>query len=267
MYAIITNILASEIQFSLINELHFVSGSLKLMVRSSLLTSDQVTRGMDDLIGVLEEQYELESTVSVDGSDDDDDSITCGLLPPKKTNKARMHAEEEVSLLFREYRKSEQLPVFKRTANTKYLHGTESNTISDHMIIIGDEIEQRGAYLPSGKNYADYFKFGKFQHIQFWLHHQKQFPKLWMYALRIASANPTEVSCESLFSQSGYASTSRNTRMKSVNFERETIIANNLQNVYFDIERAVDTYMKRENNKEWGDDDDCRDAMFYLDQE
>jgi hypothetical protein len=84
-------------------ELHFVSGSLKLMVRSSLPTSDQVTRGMDDLIGFLEEQYELESTVTVDdGSDDDNDSITCGLLPPKKTNKSRMHAEEEVSLLFRE---------------------------------------------------------------------------------------------------------------------------------------------------------------------
>ncbi len=139
--------------------------------------------------------------------------------------------------------------------------------LSDNMIIIGDEIEQQGANLPSGKNYADYFKFGKFQHVQFWLHHQKQFPKLWMYALQIASANPTEVSCESLFSQSGYASTSRNTRMKSINFECQTIIAHNLKKVYFDIEQAVNKYKKREKNNEWGDDDNYCDAMFYLDWE
>ena len=60
--------------------------------------------------------------------------------------------------------------------------------------------------------------------------------------------------------------------MKSVTFERETIIAHNLQRVYFDVEHAIDTYMKRkENNKDWGNavDDDydgSRDDLFYLDR-
>lgn len=61
------------------------------------------------------------------------------------------------------------------------------------------------------------------------------FPKLWMYAVRIALANPTEVSCKALFSQSGYASTSRRTRLKLATFERETMLAYNLQKVYFDL--------------------------------
>jgi len=192
-------------------------------------------------------------------------------LPAQNTNQPHSSAEEEVSLYFREYRKVEQLPVFKRKEDTKYLHGTESNTISDSMIIIGNEIEERGQDLPSGKNYADYFKSGKFQHIRYWMDHKTQFPKVWIYAVQIASANPTEVSCESLFSQSDYASTSRRTQMKSVTFERETIIAHNLQRVYFDVEHAIDTYMKRKANKDWGNavDDDydgSRDDLFYLDR-
>ena len=40
--------------------------------------------------------------------------------------------------------------------------------------------------------------------------------------------------------------------MKSVTFECETIIAHNLQRVYFDVEHAIDTYMKRKENKDWG---------------
>jgi hypothetical protein len=87
-----------------------------------------------------------------------------------------------------------------------------------------------------------------------------------MYAVRIALANPTEVSCKALFSQSGYASTSRRTRLKSVTFEHETILAYNLNKVYFDLDHAVNTYMKREELKNWDEDEDDRDGLFYLEQ-
>jgi hypothetical protein len=153
------------------------------------------------------------------------------------------------------YKRPELLPTFKKTDKTKYLHGVESDTISDTTIVIGDEIEKCGNDLPSGRNYADYFKIGTFEYIRFWVDHLKDFPKLWSYAVEIASCNPTEVSCESLFSQSGYASNSRRTKLKSRQFEREVIIANNLQKVYFDIDHAIEIFMEQERKKDWNDEE------------
>ena len=159
--------------------------------------------------------YDNDTTTTSPMEDDLDDEAfggaLAGLLCSKQPN-AYQKAVEEVSLYLYEYRKSHQLPVFEKNNNTKYLHGTISDTISDGMITLGDVVKERGHDLPSGKNYADYFKLGHFDHICFWLDHQEVFPKLWMYAVRIALANPTKVSCEALFSQSGYASTSRRAR-------------------------------------------------------
>ena len=56
--------------------------------------------------------------------------------------------------------------------------------------------------------------------------------------------------------------------MKSTQFEREVIVAHNLQNVYFDFDfdRAVDIFMKREKNKDWNDEE-TRDALYYMEAE
>lgn len=43
--------------------------------------------------------------------------------------------------------------------------------LSDRSIVIGDEIEKLGNDLPSGRNYADYFKMGTFEYIRFWVDH------------------------------------------------------------------------------------------------
>lgn len=239
-------------------------GSMKCIVGSSLMTNDQLKNGVESLIGILEKLYEAEIAPEV-VIDDDDDDVIDGILPPTITNKPHKLAGEEIATLFREYRKTEQLPVFERNKNTKYLHGTEPDSISEQMVIIGDIITERGIDLPSQKNYADYFKGGQFEHVRFWLDHKKEFPKLWLYAVRIASANPTEVSCESLFSESGYASCPRRTRLKTENFERETIMSHNMQKVYFDLENAVDTYMKRDENKDWGISNN-RDDLNYMER-
>ena len=77
---------------------------------------------------------------------------------------------------------------------------------------------------------------------------------------------PTEVSCETLFSESGYSSSARRTRLKSIQFEREVNIAHNLQWVFFDMDRAVDTFIYRQQNKKW-DDDEGRDALGFMEQE
>lgn len=237
---------------------------------SSLLTKDQREKGINTLIRVIEDQYESELTTLEHDSEeeeDDDDIQVAGLFRAQKNN-PRQKAVDEISSYLYDYRKMAQLPEFKKTNGTKYLHGTDSDTISDSMITIGDEVSKPGCDLPSGKNYANYFKLGKFDHVRFWIDHQVEFPKLWAYAVQIASANPTEVSCESLFSQSGYASTARRTRVKSVTFERETLLAHNLQTVFFDLEHAVDTFLKREQNKDWDESQDNeRDDLFYLEQQ
>jgi hypothetical protein len=118
-------------------------------------------------------------------------------------------------------------------------------------ITIGDEIDKRGENLPSGKNLADYFRAkedGVFDHIRFWMDHKDEFPTLWPYAIERASCNPTEVSCESLFSISGYKSGARQTTLKARQFEREVIISYNIQHVFFDIEHAVNVFLKRTEN-------------------
>lgn len=54
--------------------------------------------------------------------------------------------------------------------------------------------------------------------------------------------------------------------MKSRQFEREVIIANNLQKVYFDIDHAIEIFMERERKKDWNDEE-TRDDLFYMELE
>ena len=240
------------------------------MIGSTLLTEDQFEYGVSSLIDVIESRYELEEPDQDDVGEDSNDAFFARFSfsnNAKVSFQAREKASSEVNLFVRQYRKPEMMPKFKRTPNTKYLHGTESDTISDTTIAIGDKVEERGADLPSGKNLADYFNLeGEFLHIKFWMDHKKKFPMLWSYAVERSSSNPTEVSCETLFSESGYASNARRTRLKSVQFEREVNIAHNLQWVFFDIERAVDTFLYRQKHKKW-DYAEGRDALMFMEQE
>jgi hypothetical protein len=142
------------------------------------------------------------------------------------------------------YKKAKQTPVFDKTPNTKYLHESESDSILDSINSIGDVVIKRGKDLRSGKNLSDYWKNGKFDHIKFWLNHQKLFHKLWSLSLEKALTNPTDFSCETLFSESGYASNSHCSKLKSTQFEREVILAHNLQHVFFDVEHEVDIFLR-----------------------
>lgn len=49
--------------------------------------------------------------------------------------------------------------------------------------------------------------------------------------------------------------------------EQEVILAHNLQHVFFDIERAIDIFIEREKNKNWEEDAEYRDELFYMEQE
>jgi hypothetical protein len=69
-----------------------------------------------------------------------------------------------------------------------------------------------------------------------------------------------------LFSESGYASTSLQTRLKSKQFEQEVIIAHSLQYAFLNLERAGDIFMEREKKKDW-DDDEHKDDLWYIEQE
>jgi hypothetical protein len=54
--------------------------------------------------------------------------------------------------------------------------------------------------------------------------------------------------------------------LKSRQFEREVIIANNLQKVYFDIDHAIEIFMERERKKDWNDEETQND-LFYMELE
>ena len=54
--------------------------------------------------------------------------------------------------------------------------------------------------------------------------------------------------------------------MKSRQFEREVIIAKNLQKVYFDIDHAIEIFMERERKKDWNDEETQND-LFYMELE
>ena len=219
------------------------------MVSSSLVTEEQLKRGVESLTRVLEKRYELDAPHDDDEmSDVDDSNLGFDFLPPVSSVRAIDQAKMEVNSFLRYYKKQSAMPKFKNTSTTKYLYGCDST--SDATIAIGQDDESEGDDLPSGKNYAHYFSTsGPFDYIKFLMDHKKEFPKLWSYAIEKASCNPTEVACETLFSESGYASNARRTKLKSTQFEREVIVAHNLQNVYFDFDRAVDIFMKREKNK------------------
>ena len=239
------------------------------MVGSSLLTLDQWKYGIDSLIDEIETRYEKDSPDEIESDGDDDELQMLGYVP-KSHNKsdARDKATTEVMNFIKNYKKIAALPKYKPNSNTRYLHGTESNTINDDTIVLWAEVEEKGTDLPSGRNLANYItKEGKFKHIQFWVDHSKKFPKLWSFAVERASCNPTEVSCETLFSESGYASTARNTKLSSRQFEREVSIARNIQVVYFDIEHAVDVFLARKKKGDWDEDEEARDALFYMEQE
>ena len=45
------------------------------------------------------------------------------------------------------------------------------------------------------------------------------------------------------------------------------ILAHNLKHVFFDIERAIDVFMDREKNKNWDEDEEYRDELYYMTQE
>ncbi len=135
-------------------------GSVKDMLTSSLMTKDQQKNGVEMFIRTIEDMYDNDTNTTSPMEDDSDDEAfggaLAGLLRSKQPN-AYQKAVEEVPLYLYEYRRSHQLPVFEKNNNTKYLHGTISDTISDGMITLGDVVKERGHDLPSGKNYADYF--------------------------------------------------------------------------------------------------------------
>jgi hypothetical protein len=201
------------------------------MIGSSLLTKDQCKNGLNSLISIIEERYERKTPE--EGAEDSGEDEECmGVFPVSPGYSPRKLASEEVGKFMKHYKEKECMPTF-HTEDLKCLHRTTSSTISDEMISIGNNIKGKGKDLPSGRNCADYFdQRGKFKVIKFWCGHQTHFPELWAYATEIASANPTAVSCETLFSQSGYASNSRRTRLDSRQLECQTIIAHNLQHVF-----------------------------------
>ena len=96
------------------------------------------------------------------------------------------------------------------------------------------QFEAPGAKLPgSSHNLADYMEpVSSFDNVTLYGDHKGRFAKFYLYVLKLAAIQTTEVGCERLFSSSGYASASRRTNLGVIHFERSTLIAEGKKDIF-----------------------------------
>ena len=87
----------------------------KYMVSSSLVTEEQLKRGVESLTRVLEKRYELEAPHD-EMSDVDDSNLGFDFLPPVTSVRAIDQAKMEVNSFLRYYKKQAAMPKFKNTS-------------------------------------------------------------------------------------------------------------------------------------------------------
>ena len=109
-----------------------------------------------------------------------------------------------------------------------------------------------GKDLPSGCNIAKYLDAsGLFDPLRFFRDHKGTFPNLFIIVQREVSRRVTEVGCERFFGLSGYVSQPRRARLGVRNYERISMLANILRNVYVDPKWVAAEYLRRSKNGAW----------------
>ncbi|KAL7529489.1 hypothetical protein ACHAXR_002994, partial [Thalassiosira sp. AJA248-18] len=83
---------------------------------------------------------------------------------------------------------------------------------------------------------------------------------------QIAPHISTEVDCESLFSQAGYAADSRRSLTKIRFYERLVITKHRLSRIHCHLPDVKELYIKKWKNNDW-DEKEERDALDFLDLE
>lgn len=120
------------------------------MVSTSLFTKTQLERACSSLTAVLEKRYELTSPQD----EGEDGVVECSgfacLMAPSTVQQSCDKAAAEVRRYVFGYKLDKNLPTFKKTPNTRYLHGIEADDISLASITIGDEIDKHGENLFKG---------------------------------------------------------------------------------------------------------------------
>ena len=87
-----------------------------------------------------------------------------------------------------------------------------------------------------------------------------------VYCGRLGPWCPTEVGCETLFSNAGHLNDPRRMMMRIRMYERLVIGKHRMERIYFLTEEILRRYMKRFRDNSW-DEEEERDDRDYLEQE
>ena len=87
-----------------------------------------------------------------------------------------------------------------------------------------------------------------------------------MFYGRLGPWFPTEVGCETLFSNAGHLNDPRRMMMRIRMYERLVIGKHRMERIYLSTEEILRRYMKRFRDNSW-DEEEERDARDYLEQE
>ena len=100
-----------------------------------------------------------------------------------------------------------------------------------------------------------------FDLIKFLDRNKKTFPYLYKLGCCLASLKTNEVGCERFFSQAGYVSNPRRTRLNVHNYEAMAMLKRNMQQVFIDEDWVVQQYMSLESSKGWETEETRQDNL------
>ena len=172
------------------------------------------------------------------GSEESDEEMDL----PHPVNSNYQKAVEEMEYL-ESFKKKKYRPIIDPVKST-VISGTDKNG-KEYELMLGPVLSI-GKDLPSGKNLADYIsEKGRMDLLRFYIDHRKYFPSASIKNCKEASRKVVEVGCERFFALCGYVSAPRRTRLGVRTYERLTLLASILQNVYIDEEWVAREYLKR----------------------
>ena len=100
-----------------------------------------------------------------------------------------------------------------------------------------------------------------FDLIKFLDRNKKTFPYLYKLGCCLASLKTNEVGCERFFSQAGYVSNPRRTRLNVKNYGAMAMLKRNMQHVYIDEDWVVQQYLSLEKSKGWDAGETSQDNL------
>jgi hypothetical protein len=221
------------------------------MVQARLITNAQYDSAHSALISWMQTIQEKESgrvqdtdlqSDNEEGSDEGNYDDPC----VRTVSSERDKAMEEFILYCNLCKKQRNRPRTYATDSLKLGHIEMGKVIKR-----GDDISGNTPFVNC--NLATFIQNdnGRFDLLGFLDLQKECFPTLFKLAACLASIRTNEVGCERFFSNAGFVSCPRRTRLNVRNYECLSTLRSNMQKVYIDEDWVIDTYMEMEKAKSW----------------